>query len=265
LNVTEGASSTFAVRLASQPVGDVVVNVARATGDVDLTVFGSQQLTFNADNWNVDQVITLAAAHDVDALNGNATFTVSSAGVTSKTLSATEVDDDQPIGPVLLRTTDDGYVRDGSHANTNFGAATQLQLKQDAAGYARESFLRFDLSSVTSITSAKLRLFGRMDNGVTPSVGFNVYAASATKVWSESTLTWNNRPTAASSTVIATATVGGTTGKWYELDLTAFLKQQLAAGATSVTLVLKAAGKSNGPIVFDSDEAANRPELNITP
>jgi hypothetical protein len=103
-----------------------------------------------------------------------------------------------------------------------------------------------------------------MDNGVTPSVGFNVYAASPTKTWNESTLTWNNRPTAASSTVIAKATVSGTTGKWYELDLTTFLKQQLAAGATSVTLVLKAAGASNGPIVFDSDEGANRPELVIS-
>jgi hypothetical protein len=241
----------------------VVVNLARTAGDVDLAVFGSQQLTFTADNWNVDQVITLAAGQDGDVVNGTATFTVSSAGVTSKTVTAIENDDDPPIGPVQLRATDDGYARDGSYANTNFGSATQLQLKQDAAGYARESFLRFDLTSLAAITSAKLRLFGRMDNGVTPSVGFNVYAASPTKAWNESTLTWNNRPTAASSTMIAKATVSGTTGKWYELDLTAFLKQQLAAGATSVTLVLKAAGPSNGPIVFDSDEGANRPELVI--
>jgi len=243
----------------------VVVNLARTTGDADLAVFGSQQLTFNADNWNVDQAITLAAAQDADTVNGSSTFTVSSAGVTSRTVTATEADDDTPIGPLLLRATDDGYARDGSYANTNFGAATQLQLKQDAAGYARESFLRFDLASLTSITSAKLRLFGRMDNGVTPSLGFNVYAASPTTAWNETTLTWNNRPAVTSSMAIAKATVTGTTGKWYELDLTTFLKQQLAAGATSVTLVLKATGPSNGPIVFDSDEGANRPELVVMP
>jgi hypothetical protein len=264
LSVAEGWTSTFAVHLAVQPTSDVVVNVARTAGDMDLTVFGTQQLTFNADNWNVDQIITLAAAQDADTADGTATFSVSSAGVVSKTITATEIDDDAPVGPTLLHATDDGYTRDGSYANTNFGTAALLQLKQDAAGYARESFLRFDLSSITSITSAKLRLFGRMDNGVTPSVGFNVYAASPTKSWSESTLTWNNRPAPASSTVIAKATVSGTTGKWYELDLTAFLKQQLAAGATSVTLVLKAAGASNGPIDFDSDEGANRPELVVS-
>jgi hypothetical protein len=81
--------------------------------------------------------------------------------------------------------------------------------------------------------------------------------------WTESTINWNNRPLAG-GTVLASATVVGTAGVWYELDLTSFLQQQKAAGATSITLVLQAAAASNATVLFESDEAANRPELVIT-
>jgi hypothetical protein len=92
-------------------------------------------------------------------------------------------------------------------------------------------------------------------------VKFSVHASS-NATWDESTVNWNNRP-AADSAVLASGTVVGTTGKWYELDLTSFLQQQKAAGATSVTLVLKSAVTSNATILFDSDEGANRPELMV--
>jgi prepilin-type processing-associated H-X9-DG protein len=160
-----------------------------------------------------------------------------------------------------LRADADAYARDGAYAVQNFGAAAQLQLKQAGASWNRESFLRFDLSSLTGVSSAKLRLFGKLDNTQSPSVAFSVYA-STDNAWSETTVNWNTRPLA-SGNVIATGTVTGTTGQWYELDLTTFLQQQKAAGATGVTLVLKANAASNSTILFDSDEAANRPELAV--
>jgi endoglucanase len=123
----------------------------------------------------------------------------------------------------------------------------------------REAYLRFDLSSVSSIGSAKLRLFGKLDNTSAASVGFTIYNASNT-TWSESGLTWNNKP-AAGTTVRGSGTVTGTTGKWYEVDLTSFLKAEKAAGRNLVTLVIRAGAASPSNIVFDSDEAANRPAL----
>jgi hypothetical protein len=162
--------------------------------------------------------------------------------------------------PLSLRAAADAYVRDGAtYANTNFGASAKLQLKRAGAGWYRESFLRFDLSKVGSVSSAKLRLFGKLDNTRSASVGFQVYG-SADTTWNESAMTFNNRP-AASGAPVAAGRVTGTSGKWYEVDLTAFLRQQKAAGATAVTLVIRASDVSNSTVVFDRDAGTNRPEL----
>jgi hypothetical protein len=86
---------------------------------------------------------------------------------------------------------------------------------------------------------------------------------AADTAWSESTLTWNNRP-AAGASVRATFSVVGTTSQWYEVDLTSFLQAELAAGRKVVTLVLKVSGTNNAPITFSSDEQANGPRLAIS-
>jgi hypothetical protein len=57
-------------------------------------------------------------------------------------------------------------------------------------------------------------------------------------------------------------TIAGTAGKWYTLDLTAWLSAQKAAGKTEVSLVLSSPLASSASALFSSDEAtANRPEL----
>jgi hypothetical protein len=56
--------------------------------------------------------------------------------------------------------------------------------------------------------------------------------------------------------------VSGTTAAWYELDLTAFLAAEKAAGRNAVTLVLRNPTASSAQTIFASDEAAaGRPEL----
>lgn len=57
----------------------------------------------------------------------------------------------------------DSYVRDGVYSNVNYGLSTELITKSGAnSAYSRESYLKFDVSSVGGITSAKLRLYGRL-------------------------------------------------------------------------------------------------------
>lgn len=167
-----------------------------------------------------------------------------------------------PTAPVTLAAVADGYVRDGTYAAVNYGTSTDLIVKKaNTAGSNRETYMRFDLSSIMAITSAKLRLFGRLANTNNPSVTTTVYdAAGAT--WSESGLTWKTKP-AAGATSRGAITVSGTTGKWYELDLTSFVQAEKAAGRNAVTLVLRNAATSNAEIKFGSDEAANRPQLVI--
>ena len=164
-----------------------------------------------------------------------------------------------------INATAAALVRGGAYANTNFGSATELVVKRHdtSADQVRESYLKFDLSRVTTITSAKLRLYGRLNDTGNPSVRTNIYSASNTS-WSEGGLTWNNKP-AAGSTLRGSFTVSGTTARWYEIDLTSFLRAEKAAGRNLVTLVLKNPIQSASKTVINSDEAAsNRPQLVVT-
>jgi hypothetical protein len=169
-----------------------------------------------------------------------------------------------PPGAVTLAAAADAYVRDGTYAGQNFGPAGELQLKKSgSAGSTREAYLRFDLAGVSSVGSAKLRLFGRIDSS-TERPGVAVYSAANT-TWGESAITWNTRP-ASGAAALATATVATSTPQWYEWDVTQYLASHKAAGATAVTLVVRSLAATTPYLMFASGEAAaNAPELAVTP
>jgi len=118
------------------------------------------------------------------------------------------------------------------------------------------------ISSVASISNAKLRIFGALD--VAGSIQLGVYGSSNTG-WTEGGITWNTRnPAATGTTALATATISGTTAKWYELDVTAYLKSEKLAGRNTVTLVLKSSTTTTALASFAADGAANAPQLLVT-
>ncbi len=165
---------------------------------------------------------------------------------------------------MTVRSDADNYVRDGSHAGTNFGTAQRMEVKRvNAPGWTRETYLSFDLSNVgeaSGIASAKVRLFGNKLDSIVSSMTVGLHPVSMA-AWNESALTWDNKP-ASAATPIATANVASSAGQWYEFDVTNYLKQQKAAGATRAAFAVKAQTVSEGWAGFNSDEAtANRPEL----
>ena len=94
LEVNEGGTVQFTVRLGVEPVSDVTVNIAKEDGgDPDLSA-SPESLTFTSDDWNVGKPVNVSAAQDDDVANGTADFVVSSAGVASQTVTATERDND---------------------------------------------------------------------------------------------------------------------------------------------------------------------------
>jgi hypothetical protein len=151
-------------------------------------------------------------------------------------------------------------VRSGSYANQNYGTSSELWVQRGTTETTREAFIKFDMNSITTINSAKLRLHGRTTDDST--LRTDIYSSSSTN-WSETSLTWNNRP-AVGTTVRGSVNVTGSSAKTYEIDLTAFLKSEFAAGRKVVTLVLKNASTSNGQSIFASDETTNGPRLVIT-
>jgi hypothetical protein len=164
-------------------------------------------------------------------------------------------------GTVRVTSTTAAYVREGTSAETNYGSDGKLAVKGSTMGATRESYLKFDLSSLpTTLASATLRLYGSLSASLDSGVGIWVYAAGD-KAWSEKTLTWQNRPGSAGAS-LASFTVRETGAKWYEINLTTFLQAQKAAGKTSVTLVLRGGGNTSPYAQFNSDDASsNRPEL----
>ena len=164
---------------------------------------------------------------------------------------------------VTIGTATAVHVRDGSFAWTNYGASSTLEVKKSTSSYNREVFLKFDLSALTSVSSAKLRLYGSLTDAISPSIGLAVHAAGNT-TWSESALNWSNKP-AVDAAALNTTIITGTTAKWYEIDLTAYINARVAAGADVVTLVLRSTTATSTLCQFNSDEAgSNRPELVVT-
>ncbi|MDQ3439972.1 MAG: DNRLRE domain-containing protein, partial [Planctomycetota bacterium] len=263
LTVAEQNSGSFTVKLGTAPTSDVSVTISKdGGGDGDLNA-DQTTLLFTASNWNVAQTVNVAATEDADFADGQATFSITSTGLASKSVVATENDDDTAPQPSTVETTVGAYVRGGSFATTNYGTVNDLVVKKwSTANETREAYLKFDLTGVTSVANAKLRVWGRV-SGSTGSVGLSVYDASNT-TWGESTINWNNKP-ASGSTARGSVTLTGSTAKWYEVDLTTFLKSAITAGNTLVTLVLKGTVNASAPILISSDDTANRPRLEITP
>ena len=112
LTVAEGdaAGSSYTVRLATRPSGGVTVTVSGQAG-TDLSLSGatlsSDTLTFTADNWNVEQTVTVRAGEDADGSNDSGTLTHTASGGdyagATKDLPVTITDDDQ-AGIVLGET-----------------------------------------------------------------------------------------------------------------------------------------------------------------
>ncbi len=160
--------------------------------------------------------------------------------------------------------TADSYVQGGDQADTSFGDSTDLLVKSyKSADFQRDTYLRLDLSSLNVITSAKLRVFGRLSGVQNANVQLGVYSAGKAS-FTDSSLTYNNRPplgTLQSSAIVSTSTAD----QWWIFDLTTFLKAVKASGQNEVTLVLRNLQRTVTTTKLSSKEASsNQPELIVT-
>ena len=149
---------------------------------------------------------------------------------------------------VTYTPTDDAYVR-SNFPDENTGTAPTLRAYKSSTAQT-DTFLRFAVGApVGSVTSAKLRLFV---TNASPNGGV---LFTADPGWSESTLTWNSRPTIGTTTIASAGAV--TVGTWIELDVTA-----IVTGQGPYSFVLR--GASGDVAYYDSEETANKPQLVVT-
>jgi len=162
---------------------------------------------------------------------------------------------------VTLNPTADAYVQDGKNASKNYGSKTQLRVQTNATAASNyDSYLAFDTSAATGeIASAKLRLYVPLSKA--GSVSTSVHAVGNTG-WGETTLTWNNRP--ALGTALGSVAVNSIDYEWKEIDVTAYVQAEKAAGRSLLSLGLHNASTSSACVRVNSRNAhSNRPELVI--
>ena len=123
---------------------------------------------------------------------GVRTHNVTNSGAATYTAKYVDITGTSQAG-FFLSPTADAYVGDGTNANTNFGTAAQLTVKNSSTvGQTRITYLTFNISGVNkAIGNAYLRMFGSY-SGI-DDVPTAVFGVSNT-TWSETAITFNNRP-----------------------------------------------------------------------
>ena len=110
--VTEGQTVTWDVTLNTEPVGgDVTVTVGAAGTNVDAISVTGGPLTFDADDWNKPQTVTVMAREDADLVGASAEVTHVARGADYDSISFTvpvTVNDDDSASLVLEGLTNGG-------------------------------------------------------------------------------------------------------------------------------------------------------------
>lgn len=159
----------------------------------------------------------------------------------------------------------DAYVRNGIFAGRNYGSSRILYVaSSSAANGVRQTYLKFDLRSVTSpITSAIFLVYGKLNTNQQLNVPVQLYTVP-NNTWLEQAITWNNRPPAGSSP-ISSIEFPDTTEQLIGADLTLFVRSQIQSGKTVFTIMLSSPTETTVVPQFNSRETATtRPQLLIT-
>lgn len=162
---------------------------------------------------------------------------------------------------------------DASIATANFGGDDDLRVRI-AAGESFESFLTFDISQISAVAHAVLKLHGGQSGTITDNVTVGAFRATSNFVEGDGIhigpldldanpageITWNTRPGSTGGAVAATLVYD--VGDYY-LNLTPYIQEAKAAGQTLVTVGLRHVGGGTGLVSFGSREGngGQRPEL----
>jgi len=152
--VPEGGQSTFQVKLSERPVANVTADVRRISGDTDITIATGENLTFTTGNWDTYQAVTLNAAEDSDAENGEAIFRISAAGIPDKDILAVEQDRG---GPGYLTVTPvDNFSSTGAQGGPFSPTSKTYILENTGTGSITWTAWKSDNWLTLSATSGKL-------------------------------------------------------------------------------------------------------------
>jgi hypothetical protein len=269
--------------IATSDIVNVTVNAlptVSITSPTDNAKFHTPtSITISADAADADGTISKVEFFQGTTKLGEATtapynFNWSGAAVGSYAITAKATDNNGGIstssainviiGDGSVTAVADTYVRNGSYANTNYGTSTDLTVKNSVTDYAREAYIKFNVSSMVaaSTEAIKLKLNIKYAGATVTSNTWSVYYVPNDS-WTESGTTWNNKP--AVTTLLGT--IQGQASGVVELDVTT---QVLAEMTSDGIISLKIVSNGNGATmdaIFSSRETTDsslRPQLVVT-
>lgn len=156
LNVPEGGTATFQVKLSQRPRGPLNIVTAWQSGDGDIGIGGGEVLSFAQDAWDTWQTVTLSGGNDADDENGQALFALTGADIPASII-AIEADSGRIEGALGIYTFPGTNPGDDSKTpHTEGNAKPRLTFSEfrrtgDIAVYARDD--AFGIQNCTVSTS----------------------------------------------------------------------------------------------------------------
>ena len=131
-----------------------------------------------------------------------------------------------------INVIEDAFVRGGENADVNFEDDSSqplllVKISPSNDSFSRQSFLKFDVSNYSSISSAILHLSGSQTNS---GDSFKVTVSKVNDdTWSEDTITWNTMPAVSDAIgTFDTQALGNEVFLDYTVDVTEYIQEQLA-------------------------------------
>jgi hypothetical protein len=153
----------------------------------------------------------------------------------------------EPGSPLTFIAEADAHVREAK-PTSNFGTATTVSIDGDT-GAIYAGYFRFSVTGVTgTVQSAVLRVFASDSSVDGPAV------STVDNTWTETSITWNNRP-APGGVIADVGAISGST--WVEYDVTL-----LVTGDGAYSFVLSTANTDG--VTFSSREGSQPPQLVVT-
>lgn len=151
---------------------------------------------------------------------------------------------------VKIYATADAMVIEGSsYGDTNFGSYNQLQVaRAEDTLTDRMCFLYFPLSSIplgSEVVSASICL---RTQGASSTFSMDVHLSRCMSSWSESSITWNNKPYTAFYTLETTSVTWGFNTTLYSWDAKDLLQDLIDGSYENQGFALEAVGGATGEV-----------------
>ncbi len=222
--------------------------------------------TITSYNWNFGEGGTGSGQTSSNTFNSPGTYNVTltvtdddgATGDITKSITIQEANPGTEV-TVTINSEADSYTNNASeHLSTNYSTKGKMLIRNRASwGYS--AYVRFDISGLSNVTNATLRMYGASQDG---SSDISLGITGAEDNWVESEINYNNAPPLVGNQLASFDIDGNET--YREITLTDYVDAQSASdGKVSLILTSLNSGEETGEL-YTKERGSNPPELVVT-